>query len=173
MDKAQVFKTIQKARPLPDANTISMIPVNILGAYLIGATIGSANTYIYGVKFRDAQYDTAKFNLVIPAGWSGRGINLRYSWGTPNTNSGNVMWVMEILKIEEGVAIPTSVLLSPSEVVAAPLAIHTPVYGQLSDTLTGFQDGDTICLQLVRYGSNGNDTYTSDAWVYSAIISVG
>lgn len=172
MDKPQVFQAIQRARPLADANNVSSIPFSILGAYLSGATVG-ASSYTFGVKFRDAQYDAARWNLVLPSGWAGKGLNVRFAWGTPNSNTGNVMWAIEILKIEEGIAHPSTYLDNPNVVSAAPGATHTPVLCQLSTSLAGWEDGDSMGLQLLRYGPNASDTYTSDAWVYSAIISVG
>jgi len=143
---------------------------NFLGWYRSGVTTTSPETPLNVLKFRDAYADYIGTSLHLPHGWAGKTLTVTLFWAPSTTNTGTVIWKVDIYRIQGGANYPTSTASTSSFSESAPGTTKRVVKSATTVSLSSFVEGDLLYINLTRDGVN--DGYNSDISLAGLSLSI-
>lgn len=106
---------------------------------------------------------------VLSSGYRGAGTNLKIEWAGKISSSGDVVWGVEVERVEPGVTdIDSDSFAAQRTVIASAPATGKTVISTISLTQAqadGWEKENSYRMRLSRVGTNGNDTMTGDAQI--------
>jgi len=128
------------------------------------------------LMYDDAVNRYAYFGSVMPAHYSGGGVNVQVVWMSPAT-SGNCVWIVSFKRMEDGVQRLDNLffgnetfIIAPTDAVAHVIDYSTIAVSDGAD-LNLIEAGEYFWMEMFRDGDSGNDTLTNEARLLSIIIS--
>lgn len=117
-------------------------------------------------------------DLVLPAAYAGGGLTLTLRWIAASATSGNVIWGAAIRRdpddAEDWDSTAHSYDFNASSAVAAPSAVGETSYDTITFTdgadMDSLAAGEGFCLRIRRDASNGSDTMSGDARLWTVTI---
>lgn len=121
------------------------------------------------IAFDDTVDENVIRSAVLPSDYSGGDVNVNIEW-VANSTSGNVVWGVEIERIQAGVTDIDSDSFAAQQTVttAAPGTSGIPVISTIILTQAqadNWTAGDSYRIRVERVATNGSDTMTGDAQV--------
>lgn len=127
----------------------------------------------YGVPFGSDAYEIMNFNLVVPKRYDKGSLFIAFAWTTKVGASGNVTWYAEANILDDGDTIgadPTGGDGSATDAWQAAYDYQLTDFFEI--TPSGSVTGDNVLLEMrvARAGSEGGDTFASDAYLLGVLI---
>lgn len=145
-----------------------------MGAALLATpTVVAVQTNHLALSFPDAADHFAYWSIMLPPGWAGRNMLVRFLWAPSTTNTGACSWHVAYHLQKAGATLSaTAVNTSQTDQAANGTADRPQSVATGSLSLSTFADGDGLSIRIGRLGTHVNDTFTGAARLLSAELSV-